>query len=1022
MCRSRFSRKIACAVVAVAQFLAAALLLGESRVYAQQLSIRHYDVSDGLAHSHVTAMHQDARGFLWLATWEGLSRFDGYRFISYSERDGLGDPIINAVAEDRNGHLWVGTNGGGVARLIDDPPASPSARSEGAPGARQKFISFRVSDSLASNRVNALTFDSQNNLWCATDNGLYRAATGQGTALNFDAIATQTTEMDAALADSRGRLWFGMQDGLIEIAQDRVIRFGRDDEVARYPIKSVLEDRKGRLLVANEHEVFNFIASPDGKDRGRWQRLPLEFKNDQGITSLLCDSAGALWVGTWKGLVKYREGKQSLYTSVEGLTDNLITSLAEDRNGNLWIGSVGGGVCKLSSEMIVSFTKTEGLPNQNVTKVIEDLSGHIYASVENGGVVRISGARAVPVRGSQEPPFSNFNERIFQDRHGDWWIGTDRGLFRFRGPELQMSRGRKFTAADGIPEMYIHGLYEDPEGIIWISPEQQGLYRFYQSGKLHGAFEHVSSKTIAPFSGALRMINDRSGAMWLGEHEMLGKLVNGRVEMLQPAEGLPETNPRFFFLDSRGWLWVGLRYKGVSMTTDPTAEIPTFVNYSTANGLASDTVWAITEDDFGRMYLGTGKGLDQLDLTSGRIRHFNTDDGLASDLINYCLKARDGNIWIATTLGLSKFNPHAEQAVDPPAPIYLSRVQIAGEELLLPETGARRLPELELSASRNNLFIEYLAPAFQGEHELQYQYKLEGVDADWSAPTEARSINYANLAAGSYQFLVRAINQEGMVSSEPAAFRFRILPPVWQRWWFLAIVAFLAALMIYVAHRARVARLVELERVRTRIATDLHDDIGANLSLVAMLSEVARDQLQRDDVRLTEWFSTIAATSRDTVDAMSDIVWAVNPRRDHLRDLTQRMRRFADDICSARDIQLHFHAPELGHDPKIGADLRREVFLIFKESINNMVRHSECTVATVDLRIEHGWLVLVITDNGTGCSTLSATQGHGLNSMRLRAEKLGGTLKVDSGDGTGTSVTLEVPLDHHGWYQHRSNH
>jgi ligand-binding sensor domain-containing protein/signal transduction histidine kinase len=987
-------------------------------VRAQQLSIRHFDVSDGLAHSHVVAMHQDAKGFLWLATWEGLSRFDGYGFTNYGTRDGLGDPIINAIAEDQQNRLWVATNAGGVARLIDDPQASPSVQGEPAPSVRQKFISFPIGDSPASNIVNGLLFDSQNNLWCATDGGIYKATAGQGGDLKFEVIVPDQAGAEIAFADSQGRLWFGTKNNLIEIVRDQIIEYGADDEVGRYPVVRIIEDGQGRLNVANEREIFQFISSPDGKSRGRWKKWPLNFKPDQGINTILSDSAGALWIGTWNGLIKYHDGKQTLYTSAQGLSDSGILSFVEDRDGNLWIGTEGGGVCKLSSELIISFTRTEGLPNQNVRKVIEDMQGNIFGSIQNGGLVRIVEEKAVPLRDSQVFPFSNFNERILQDQHGDWWIGTDSGLFRFEGPELQLRRGQKFSSANGVAETSITtGLWQDANGKIWVSPKGDGLCCFDQTEKGRLACKHIPSSALAAFApGVMQMIGDRSGSIWLGGHWLLGRLISGRVVMLEPTDGLPEANPRDFFSDSRGWLWIGLRYKGVSMTKDPTAEAPKFFNYSTADGLASDAVWAIAEDDFGRMYFGTGKGLDQLDLTTGRIRHFNTDDGLASDVINYCLKDKRGNIWVATTLGLSKYNPRAERKIDQPAPIYLSRVQIAGDDLPLPETGARSAPNVELPASRNNLLIEYVALSFEGEHRLRYQYKLEGVDSDWSLPTESRSINYAHLAAGSYQFLARSINQEGIVS-DAAAFGFRILPPIWQRWWFLTLAAVVVALVIYAAHRQRVARLVELERVRTRIATDLHDDIGANLSLIAMLSEVARGNLQRDDLRMKEWFSTIAATSRDTVDAMSDIVWAVNPKRDHLRDLTQRMRRFAEDIFGARGVELEFRTPEAGRDLKVGADLRREVFLIFKESINNIVRHSGCTSADVEMHIEHGWLVLQMSDNGRGLDLTHTGEGNGLASMRLRAKRLGGRLDVSSTNGHGrhgTSVTLRVPLDHRG--------
>ena len=1008
----RLSQIVECGAVLGGLFLTTAFLQGVTFVCAQQLSIRHYDVSDGLAHSHVTAMHQDTKGYLWLATWEGLSRFDGYHFTNYGQRDGLGDPIINGIAEDRQGRLWVATNGGGVARLIDDSLTSSSKQSN--PG--QKFVSFRVGESVVSNRVNALLFDSQNNLWCATDGGLYRAATTQDADIKFEMVVPYHGETSmAAFADSHGRLWFGIEDELIEIAEGQTIKYGPNDEVGHHQIKGIIEDSQGRLLVANEFEVYELNGPTDGKSRARWHRWPVTLKSDQSVNALLTDSADALWIGTGNGLVKYRGGQQTLYTSAQGLNDNSISSLLEDRDGNLWIGSNGGGVCKLSNELIVSFTRTEGLPNQNVRKVIEDRQGHIYASVENGGLVEIVQGKAVPLSESQTPPFSNLNERIIQDQRGDWWIGTDIGLFRFQGPELQLRRGEKFTSRDGLTEGSIMGgLYVDQVGRVWASPEDKGLYYFDKSRKGRVAFERLPTNSVAPFTGAQRIISDRSGTLWLAGHELLGRLINGQVVALQPTEGLPETRPRTFFVDSRGWLWIGLRYKGVSLTKDPSARTPQFINYSTASGLASDSVWAIAEDDSARMYFGTGKGLDQLDLATGRIRHFNTDDGLASDIINYCLKDREGNIWLGTTLGISKFNPRAERPTNLPAPIYLSRVQVAGEDLTLPENGTRQLPQLELSAARNNLTIEYVALSFQGENELRYQYKLEGVDKDWSGPTEARSINYAHLAPGSYRFSVRAINQEGIASGDPAFFQFRILPPIWERWWFIALSIAVVALAIYSLYRYRVAQLIKLERVRTRIAADLHDDIGANLSLIAMLSEVARGQLRADDLRLKEWLSTIATTSRDTVDAMSDIVWAVNPKRDQLRDLTRRMRRFADDIFAARNIEFAFHSPESDRDIKLGADLRREVFLIFKETINNVVRHSGCSSAGVKLRVEAGWLVLEVSDNGQGMDVTELNEGTGLVSMSARANRLGGSFKANSMNGSGTIVTLKVPLDQRG--------
>jgi signal transduction histidine kinase len=496
----------------------------------------------------------------------------------------------------------------------------------------------------------------------------------------------------------------------------------------------------------------------------------------------------------------------------------------------------------------------------------------------------------------------------------------------------------------------------------------------------------------------------------MGEYASLGRLKNGRLELLQPTEGLPETDPRAFFQDSRGWLWIGQRYKGVSVTQEPDADAPKFVNYSTENGLASDTVWTITEDDFGRMYFGTGKGLDRLDVSTGRIRHFTTADGLAGDQIHHCIKDTRGAIWAAPITGLSKLNTRAERVLSRAPPIYLARIEIAGEDLPISETGIAIAPGLELSASRNNLLIEFVGLEFYGERALKYQYKLEGADQDWSPPTEQRSVNYAQLAPGSYRFLARAINQQGIASEEPAALQFRILLPVWRRWWFLTLVAIFIGLVIYSSHRYRVARLIELERVRTRIASDLHDDIGSNLSVIVGLSDVLRRQADGADSPTAARLSLIAAVSQRSLEAISDIVWAVNPKKDHLLDLTQRLRLFADEAFFTHNIEFEFSAPHLASDKRIGAETRREVFLIFKEAVNNIVRHSGCAKAEATLQVDHNTLVLLISDDGRGFDTTLTRAGEGLASMRRRAEKIDGEIDVVSKPGEGSSIRLRAPL------------
>jgi len=232
---------------------------------------------------------------------------------------------------------------------------------------------------------------------------------------------------------------------------------------------------------------------------------------------------------------------------------------------------------------------------------------------------------------------------------------------------------------------------------------------------------------------------------------------------------------------------------------------------------------------------------------------------------------------------------------------------------------------------------------------------------------------------------------------------------VWQRWWFLAAAGIAIGLLIYALYRYRLAQLLALERIRTRIATDLHDDIGSSLSQVAILSEVVRRRIGESDPEINGPLYRIGAISRELVDSMSDIVWAINPAKDKLYFLAQRMREFATDVLMARGIQFEFRASNREHELAIGAEVRRQVFLIFKECVHNVIRHANCTHVEIEVRVGGEGLVVEVRDNGTGFEPLAATNGHGLASMRDRARQLGGTINV-APDDRGTAVTLDVPL------------
>jgi ligand-binding sensor domain-containing protein/two-component sensor histidine kinase len=1016
--------------------IGAIVMCWPSSASAEQLPIRHYGVYEGLPHSHARCIFQDSRGYLWVGTGDGLGRFDGYRFTTYATSDGLGLTYINGITEDHQGRVWVATNGGGVSCFVDWAPPSPSTGQQGATP-RQKFVSYKLSDDVRSNSVDAFLFDSSGKLWCVTDNGLYRATIPPGPLGNvdFELIAPTGTLAEGAFEDSRGRLWFGNGNTIIEITGGRVVNYGPGTEYGDL-IKWFAEDRHGRVLAVNRTRLLEFVEPSDPSNLGRWKPMPTDFTAWGPLHHLMVDHSGAIWVGAERGLIRYKDGRIVVYTTANGLSDDHILWVDEDQDRNLWIGTNSGGLCMLSGEPAVGFSRSDGLPDAAVAKLFQDRAGRVYVSTKGGGILELTESKVVPVEWSQAPEFRAVQQRILQDSKGDWWVGTEKGLFLFRGPDLRRTRGRLITPAEGGPEAGVVGeIYEDQKGRVWFGSEDK-LYCIERSGQDGSPVVHQIPLSY-PFPYR-RFISDRSGALWLSTNALLSRVVDGRDSLVQPApggrgpgpdemrmwnsaerklapaEGLPETLVRALWLDSRGWLWLGLRNNGVSVTKDPSADPLTFVNYTTLDGLSSNTVWSIAEDDAGRIYFGTGRGLDRLDPATGRIKRITAGEKLVGDTLVQFLKDRRGDMWVGADKAVVRLNPRAEPDPARAPPIYLTRIQAAGTDVPMPDAGAIEGPGLTLGPSDNSLLIEYVGLDFHSDHELKYQYKLEGADRNWSLPSDQRSVNYPSLAPGSYKFLVRAVNQEGVQSPEPAAIQVRVLPPVWRRWWFLAVAAATIALAGYGGHRYRVSRLVEMLQVRTRIASDLHDDVGSNLTRIAILSEVAHQQLGKHSVSTDGPLSSIARISRESVASMADIVWAIDPRRDTHQDLIRRMRQFAIEMLGVAGASVRMEVTGDDQPQRLGPDFRRQVFLMFKEAVNNAARHSGCSIATIAVRMDRRGLTLKIEDNGTGFDPARDRDGQGLASMQRRAESLGGQFEVSTGL-EGTVVTLFVPWTRSRW-------
>jgi two-component sensor histidine kinase len=635
---------------------------------------------------------------------------------------------------------------------------------------------------------------------------------------------------------------------------------------------------------------------------------------------------------------------------------------------------------------------------------------------------RFDGARFNAVKPNLPPEVADPSwapgQQFLQDRAGEWWVSMLQGLARYPASADLESLSRAspiaiYTSANGLPAGEVLHVYEDRRGDLWISTfseERNGITKWSRKESRFHTFG-VDDGLPGDLPIVSAFAEDSTGALWAGcEGQRLACFRAGRFKLYGADDGVPGRDITALHLDSKGRLWIGTTSSGAWLLENPERTPLHFSEFSTSRGLSSTFVSCFAEDRWGRIYMGTGRGVDQLDPDSGMVRHFTEAEGLAGGSILAAFHDRKGVLWFGTSLGLSRLVPQVE-ALPRPLSILISGLRIANRPWPVPALGTPSIKRLQLSHEENNLSIDFVCPSYRAGEELRFQYELEGADSEWSPPTTDRTVHYASLKPGTYRFKVRAITSAGVTHQEPAELMFVILPPMWLRAWFLGTSAFLLGGFAYWLYRWRVARLLELQAIRMRIATDLHDDIGANLTQIAILSEVVSRQVEKSSPDALSPLSLIAGTARELVDSMSDIVWSINPDRDHLHDLSRRMRQFANNLLTGRNITVVFELPEDGRNISIGSDLRRQVYLIFKEALHNVVRHSGCSKTRITLELNSGHLSLSVADNGGGLPDGGMGDGHGIASMRNRAARLGGILELNSVPGAGTTLELRIPVE-----------
>jgi signal transduction histidine kinase/ligand-binding sensor domain-containing protein len=962
---------------------------------AEQRAVRAYTAADGLAHDRVGAIMADSRGFVWFGTANGLSRFDGTRFVSYGLADGLPDITVGMVIELGNRGYLVATNGGGVGWYRPDH-ATPLGH---------RFEMFELSGSdVAANRVNVL-YQGKRRLWAGTDAGLYEIRLVHDR-LTFTRVELTTSIRGDARVhvlclaeDAAETLWIGTVTGLVTLKADGTVLAhtwpGRND-----PVRALILERDGSAWIGRSGGLFHVGAAPGAAARRYTIRGGLPH---HAVHALSRGADGSIWIGTMGGLARWESG--AIVTA--GLPTAPINALASDAGGTLWMGVVGGGVLRLSGHGLTSFTTADGLSSPYVRAFLETRDGRLAVMARRDPALSVftgSGFERVRPRVAPGPTPDGETREVacLEDRTSDWWISAGHGLARFRGVESVLDLARKrpwavYTVRDGLAGLDIWRMFEDSRGDIWLAtrtPTESSLTRwerrtsrFHRYGPDSGLPAHRAVATMA---------EDRAGQLWVGFWEGgAARLRAGRFETLATIR-----EPVLHWHVTReGILWGATLGSGLLRIDRPDAADVEPAVSTVEHGLPGNRFAAIAEDLEGNLYAASTSGITRIEPATGSITQYTEEHGLARREAHTAFRDRAGTLWFGTDGGVSRLVPGRSPAHT--FRLVVGGVRVNGVALPISDLGVANAGPFRLAAGQRHVEVDFISLGLASPPGLTY--RLEGAEHDWTHAGTRRTVNYARLASGAYRFVVRAPLRGGWAEASVALI---IAPPVWQRAWFLLSICAMAAVALFAVHRTRVNRLLAVERVRTRIAADLHDDIGTNLSQIAILGELLQRQAPNHPARQS--LERIADLSRESIDSLGDIVWSIDPGKDHLSSLSPRMRRLANDLLAPRNITFTF---EVHGEPDVTlpAEIRRGVFLAFKETLHNLVRHARCRNARMELRLTGGQLSFSVRDDGCGFDA-GRPPGHGLSSLRRRAEALGGSISISSSPGSGTSVVMSVPV------------
>ena len=997
-------------------------------------AIEVWRTNEGLPQNSITSIAQTPDGYLWLATFGGLARFDGVRFTVFDDHNApaLTSSRLVRLDPDGQGGLWVISEAGGLAHMLNSQFTAYTGR-EGWPKSGASAVG-RARDGRVWLRDKRGGLHRLEEGWFAPVGDLQQLGSGPLSSFGFD---------------EGGVLWLRRGRTLSSYQGGKYIPLRTPDGTSEAVVRAVGSCARGGLVLITSQGLQKFR-------RGQWEPgnlpCPAELRN---LTFVYEDRSGAVWVGTYgNGLFRYDDvAGWRRFTAGSGLGHNAVRSVCEDREGNLWVGTDGGGLYRLKARRFHRYEARDGLSGDVVMSVSEGPCGVFWFGVNGGGVSRFEAGRFTALAPTPQLATNAYVYSVLADRAGNLWIGTyDHGLLRYRQDRLQECR-----PADGTVLGAVRTLFEDHAGVIWVGGAD-GLWRIEGDHcvrfAVHG--EPLTSEVHALAGGRLGGLfvgTDGDGLYWLHEN---------RLTHLTERDGLADNHVSALCVTADGTVWIGGSCGGLSRLQQGRLD-----RYSRQSGLLSDRIRSILEDDHGWLWFGCERGIFRVsrteldEVTAGRrasvsCHTYGASDGLSGlecsgSVHPACWKAHDGTLWFATVKGVVVVDSTNLATNALPPPVVIEEVEadsqvmrasptVAGDiaggarvslptlrfPAVPPRAGAAA-PELRVPPGKSRVGFHYTGLSLVAPEQVRFRHRLEGYDRGWVEAGNQRVAWYTGIPPGRYSFQVTACNNDGVWNDTGAALAVVVQPAWWQTWWFHGVAAAAAAGGVLGSVEARLRRLrrgraaqqgfsrrllESQEDERKRIAAELHDSLGQDLLVIKNrallgLQDPAATTLVADQL------GEISRLASHTLEEVREISRNLRPYQLDRLGLTKALQAMVTSVSRASGIPI---ATDL--DPVDGllpAAMEIHFYRIVQELLSNLVKHSHASAARVALSRCFPRLTLMVEDDGCGFDTdmlphRQARAGLGLTDIAERVRLLGGTARCDSRPAAGTRWTVEIPV------------